>query len=63
VADKKKAKKKDYYVYFTLHVRLRLDETGTAAKARKIFEEMSDLEAVNDGKILETEVDLVEEAP
>lgn len=60
---KKTDKKKDYYVYFTLHVRLRLDGAGTKAKARKLFEEMADLDAVRDGKILETEVDDVAEAP
>lgn len=54
-------KGKDYYVYFTLHVRLRLDGKKDAKAARETFEKMSDADAVNDGKILETEVTSVEE--
>jgi hypothetical protein len=59
----KPTKKNDYYVYFTLHVRLRLDGVGTAEKAREVFMEMGDLEAVQDGKILDTEVTWVSKAP
>lgn len=54
-------KGKDYYVYFTLHVRLRLDGMENEKAARVAFQNMSDGDAVNEGKILETEVTKVEE--
>jgi hypothetical protein len=56
-------RKKDFYVFFTLHVRLRLNDMGTKNRAGQTFARMADVDAVRDGKILETEVDTIEPAP